>query len=690
MPKLIIEFQGQEWAADLREGVNLLGRGASCTIPIKDPQLSREHCEIRVSGAVATLHDKGSMNGTVVNGNRIQEHRLQPGDKIVFGHVTAWFEIKKGPEGGPAAGTADPRAHTRRAVSAEAAAVAGLPPDYTLGGRAAFPWRKLGAGAAVLGLLGVAAFLLREVGTPRAVEKEDKDNLIRRNASFELQDEGKPLAWTLRGSAKGSLSVAPQGKRGSCLVVEKAAGGAELVLECAYAEEFALGRAGGVEASAWVRYDGFSGAAAIKVDWLKAVNGAVLAEDISEPAPRGSGWAQLQASFSPPADAGAFRLALAAVGRSGRVAFDDVSLRLKPPGAAGREYRLGSHRVAPARDGTLRIETRGRRSLVNFHARIESTREGAIPQSVARGVSVTSEPDRLVFKGRMMGPGDFREIEFEELVAHKDGETVVQYRFPGGGLRQADRVSLVFTALRVDRIQGVPEGGDKTANRISFRSEDGEVVVEYSDPVRIRVEQARGGLRLVQSFAVDPSDPDDLFALKIREAAIGGGNPVQKAKSLMIAKRFGEALGLLREEIGKTKDPALRDQIEGEIRRLEETERGEWAEVQVAAFQATLSRRTDLFEAAMEALDGYLQRWTGEAFSAKAEAVREKCRESQAAAASAEAARQKLVLERAKQYAAEGRRTLAASLARLLAARPPGGAAVDEAREFLKTLSESQ
>jgi len=327
---------------------------------------------------------------------------------------------------------------------------------------------------------------------------------------------------------------------------------------------------------------------------------------------------------------------------------------------------------------------------VNFHARIESTREGSIPQGAARGVSLTSEPDRLTLKGRMMSPGDLREIEFEEVVAHKDGETVIQYRFPGSGLRQADRVSLVFTALRVDRILGVPEGGDKSANRISFRSEDGEVVVEYSDPVRLRVEQARGGLRLVQSFAVDPAEADALFALKIREAAIGGGNPVQKAKSLMIARRFGEALTLLREELTKTKDPSLRDQIEGEIRRLEENEKLEWAEIQVAAFQATLSGRTDLFEAAMETLDGYLQRWTGEPFASRAEALREKCRESQAGTAAEEAARQKLILERARKYAAEGRKALAESLTRLLVMRYPGGAAIEEAREFLKTLLEPQ
>jgi hypothetical protein len=182
MPKLIIEFQGQEWAADLREGVNLLGRGASCTIPIKDPQLSREHCEVRLSGTAATVYDRGSMNGTSVNGSRIQEHRLQPGDKIVFGHVTAWYEIKKGPEAAPSAGSADPKAHTRRAVAVEPMVVEGLPPDYSLGGRASVPWRKMGLGVLALAVLGVGAFLVKEFGSPKAVEKEDKDNLIRRNA----------------------------------------------------------------------------------------------------------------------------------------------------------------------------------------------------------------------------------------------------------------------------------------------------------------------------------------------------------------------------------------------------------------------------------------------------------------------------------------------------------------------------
>ncbi len=688
MPKLIIEFQGQEWAVDLREGANIIGRAASCTSPIKDPQLSREHCEVRVSGSVATVLDKGSMNGTLVNGSRVQEHRLQPGDKVVIGHMTAWYEVRKAADADPSTAPVDARANTRR-TAAPPPVVEGLPPDYTLGGRITVPWSKMGLGVLVLAILGAGAFAAKEFGgTKAAVQEGDKDNLIRRNASFELAAEGKPVAWSLRGNAKGTLAAASQGRTGSsCMALEKSAGGGDAVLECAYGEEFPLGRSGGVDASAWARYDGLSGWAAIKVDWLKSVNGPVVAEEVSAPAPRGAGWIPVQASFTPPADAGAFRVALAAVGRSGRLAFDDVSVRLKPQGAAGREHRLGTYRVAPARDGTLRIETRGRRSLVNFHARLESNREGSMPQSCARDVAAKVEPEWLGFKGKMVSPVDFKEIDFEELVAHKGDELKVIYVFPGGGLRQVDRLTLAFVVPRVDRLQGLPEAGDKMTNRISFRSEEGEVVVEYSDPVRVRVEQARGGLRVVQSFAVDPSEANPDFWLVIREAALGYTDPLREAAAERIRKRFGVALEVLQREMKKAKDPVLRDRIEGDIRQLEEVERREWAEAQSAAFQAILSRRVDLATTALEALDRYQAGW-GEAFASKAEPVREKAREVLAGAAAEEAARHKLILDRAKQHAAGGRKTLAGSMTRALLARHPGSAAAEEAKEFLKGLSE--
>ena len=345
--------------------------------------------------------------------------------------------------------------------------------------------------------------------------------------------------------------------------------------------------------------------------------------------------------------------------------------------------------MAPARDGTLRLETRGRRSLVNFHARLESLREGVLPQSCARNVALVRSAEHFLLKGKMIGPADFKEIDFEEVVVHKDGQTAIKYLFPGNPLQQVDRFVLVFTALKVDRVLGLPETPERAVDRISFRSEEGEVVVEYSEPAQVRVEPVRGGLRVIQSFAVEPGETDAMFALMVREAAFGTeGDVFERVAKLRRQRKFGAALAQLSEELPKTKDPAVRERIENDLRQFLEMERGEWAEVLASVSQAVLSAGAEAAVAAMGTLDRYQEIWEGEAFAAKVQAQREKLREVLAAAASEEAARHKLILERARQRAAGGRKALAALMIRTLLGRHPGSAVADEAREFLKGLSE--
>src|SRR5687768_9013543 len=94
MPKFIVQFQGQESTAELKPGANSIGRQSSCTIPLKDSTLSRLHCEVILAGTVATLVDKGSRNGTLLNGKKIEAQVLQPGDKIQIGATTLWYEKK--------------------------------------------------------------------------------------------------------------------------------------------------------------------------------------------------------------------------------------------------------------------------------------------------------------------------------------------------------------------------------------------------------------------------------------------------------------------------------------------------------------------------------------------------------------------------------------------------------------------
>ncbi|HEY0156549.1 MAG TPA: SpoIIE family protein phosphatase [Thermoanaerobaculia bacterium] len=63
-----------------------LGRATDCTIPIKDRYLSRRHAEIAFDADAWIVRDLGSVNGTLLNGTRLDGSApLRPGDKIALG-----------------------------------------------------------------------------------------------------------------------------------------------------------------------------------------------------------------------------------------------------------------------------------------------------------------------------------------------------------------------------------------------------------------------------------------------------------------------------------------------------------------------------------------------------------------------------------------------------------------------------
>lgn len=63
-----------------------IGRqGAANDIVLDNPQVSRHHAVIERADGAHVLRDVGSTNGTFVNGQRITQHRLRPGDVIQIG-----------------------------------------------------------------------------------------------------------------------------------------------------------------------------------------------------------------------------------------------------------------------------------------------------------------------------------------------------------------------------------------------------------------------------------------------------------------------------------------------------------------------------------------------------------------------------------------------------------------------------
>jgi pSer/pThr/pTyr-binding forkhead associated (FHA) protein len=71
-----------------------IGREPTQDIPLaSDTTASRRHARISYQDGAWLLRDEGSANGTWVNGVRVQEQSLFPGDVIRIGHTQMRFEV---------------------------------------------------------------------------------------------------------------------------------------------------------------------------------------------------------------------------------------------------------------------------------------------------------------------------------------------------------------------------------------------------------------------------------------------------------------------------------------------------------------------------------------------------------------------------------------------------------------------
>lgn len=66
----------------------MIGRRESCDIVLRFSNVSAHHCELKLSGGYWYVKDLQSRNGIKVNGQRVVEKRLDPGDQLsVAKHV---------------------------------------------------------------------------------------------------------------------------------------------------------------------------------------------------------------------------------------------------------------------------------------------------------------------------------------------------------------------------------------------------------------------------------------------------------------------------------------------------------------------------------------------------------------------------------------------------------------------------
>jgi len=80
---------GHSYPLDPARGPISVGRSSTCDITLPDQRASRHHADLRWNGQFWQVVDRGSTNGTYVNG--LQVHRpydLRPGDRLTIGETT--------------------------------------------------------------------------------------------------------------------------------------------------------------------------------------------------------------------------------------------------------------------------------------------------------------------------------------------------------------------------------------------------------------------------------------------------------------------------------------------------------------------------------------------------------------------------------------------------------------------------
>ena len=111
MPKLVVLSEGLTGRSyDLKVEKTTIGRLEDNTFPIPEQSISSHHCEVLLKGSDVVVKDLDSTNGTYINGEKISEKPLKPGQILRLGQV----EIRLEGEGGQGAAAAGAPAEKKK------------------------------------------------------------------------------------------------------------------------------------------------------------------------------------------------------------------------------------------------------------------------------------------------------------------------------------------------------------------------------------------------------------------------------------------------------------------------------------------------------------------------------------------------------------------------------------------------
>jgi len=82
---------GSTFLIEAEDTTVTVGRQQDSVIFLDDVTVSRKHAEIRRRDDGFHVHDRGSLNGTYVNGERVEETKLASGDEVQIGKFKLIF-----------------------------------------------------------------------------------------------------------------------------------------------------------------------------------------------------------------------------------------------------------------------------------------------------------------------------------------------------------------------------------------------------------------------------------------------------------------------------------------------------------------------------------------------------------------------------------------------------------------------
>jgi pSer/pThr/pTyr-binding forkhead associated (FHA) protein len=95
---VLFRKDGSYTAFPLPSNVTVIGRRHACDLRIPLTPVSKRHCQLSCSGETMVIRDLGSRNGTYLNGNRIDEAEVKPGDYLQVGPLMFLIQIGGQPE----------------------------------------------------------------------------------------------------------------------------------------------------------------------------------------------------------------------------------------------------------------------------------------------------------------------------------------------------------------------------------------------------------------------------------------------------------------------------------------------------------------------------------------------------------------------------------------------------------------